>query len=170
MPILVGHLSDTSQELYGKLLAPHLADPKNFFVISSDFCHWGSRFDYTFYRTSPEASSQKLRSGSKIESGAPDIWESIRDLDAEGIAAITHAQGKTASQAAESFRKYMAETKNTVCGCKPIGVLLRALASLEKEHGKQTECRFVRYEQSSKCHSVRDSSVSYASAFVRFLE
>jgi len=34
---------------YGALLAPYLADPANCFVISSDFCHWGSRFSYTFY-------------------------------------------------------------------------------------------------------------------------
>lgn len=35
--------------LAGALLAPYLDDPSNLFVISSDFCHWGSRFSYTFY-------------------------------------------------------------------------------------------------------------------------
>lgn len=28
----------------GKIFAPLLADPDNFFIISTDFCHWGSRF------------------------------------------------------------------------------------------------------------------------------
>lgn len=34
---------------YGKILGPYLDDPSNLFIISSDFCHWGSRFNYTFY-------------------------------------------------------------------------------------------------------------------------
>lgn len=35
--------------MYGELLAPYLDDPSNAFVFSSDFCHWGRRFTYTFY-------------------------------------------------------------------------------------------------------------------------
>ena len=42
VPILVGSLSQEKQKLYGQLLHPYLADPDNFFVISSDFCHWGT--------------------------------------------------------------------------------------------------------------------------------
>ncbi len=34
---------------YGAILGPYLDDPSNCFVVSSDFCHWGSRFSYTFY-------------------------------------------------------------------------------------------------------------------------
>ena len=34
---------------YGQLLGKYLDDPGNLFVVSSDFCHWGSRFGYTFY-------------------------------------------------------------------------------------------------------------------------
>jgi hypothetical protein len=37
-----------SEAKYGQLLAPYLADPSNLFIISSDFCHWGSRFKYTY--------------------------------------------------------------------------------------------------------------------------
>lgn len=49
VPILVGSLTTGEEELYGSILAPYLADPQNLFVISSDFCHWGRRFRYTFY-------------------------------------------------------------------------------------------------------------------------
>lgn len=49
VPILVGALSNESEALYGKLLAKYLLEPGNVFVISSDFCHWGSRFNYQFY-------------------------------------------------------------------------------------------------------------------------
>ena len=38
-----------SEARYGELLARYLDDPGNLFVISSDFCHWGSRFTYQFY-------------------------------------------------------------------------------------------------------------------------
>jgi hypothetical protein len=37
-----------SEARYGQLLAPYLLDPSNLFIISSDFCHWGSRFKFTF--------------------------------------------------------------------------------------------------------------------------
>ena len=29
------------------MLAPYLADPANLWVVSTDFCHWGRRFNYT---------------------------------------------------------------------------------------------------------------------------
>ena len=38
-----------SEAVYGQALAPYLDDPGNVFVISSDFCHWGARFNFTFY-------------------------------------------------------------------------------------------------------------------------
>lgn len=49
VPILVGSLTPEKEAMYGRILAPYLADPQNLFVISSDFCHWGHRFRYTHY-------------------------------------------------------------------------------------------------------------------------
>lgn len=49
VPILVGSISADVEATYGEILAPYLADPQNLFVISSDFCHWGKRFSYTYY-------------------------------------------------------------------------------------------------------------------------
>ena len=40
VPILVGAISTTKEDHFGRILAPYLADPANFFVVSSDFCHW----------------------------------------------------------------------------------------------------------------------------------
>ena len=34
---------------YGRLLAPYLEDPANLVIVSSDFCHWGRRFGYTYH-------------------------------------------------------------------------------------------------------------------------
>ena len=49
VPILVGSTNAKEEALYGSILAPYLADPQNLFIVSSDFCHWGQRFRYTFY-------------------------------------------------------------------------------------------------------------------------
>ena len=44
VPILVGALGAENEAMYGKLLAKYIDDPQNFFSVSSDFCHWGSRY------------------------------------------------------------------------------------------------------------------------------
>ena len=74
----------------------------------------------------------------------------------------------SATEAHTSFSKYLAQTKNTICGRHPIGVLFGAMSVLEKENEAQPMVKWVRYEQSSSCLTIKDSSVSYASAWVRF--
>jgi MEMO1 family protein len=64
------------------------------------------------------------------------------------------------------FAEYLKRTKNTICGRHPIGVLLGALGELEKDGDRAPHLKWVRYEQSSACESLSDSSVSYASAYV----
>ncbi|OAY78546.1 Protein MEMO1 [Ananas comosus] len=44
VPILVGALNSDNEAMFGRLLAKYVDDPKNFFSVSSDFCHWGSRY------------------------------------------------------------------------------------------------------------------------------
>ncbi len=64
VPVLVGSLSHEKQVKYGRIFARYLADPENFFVVSSDFCHWGQRFNYTRY-----------------DDKCGEIWQSIKALD-----------------------------------------------------------------------------------------
>lgn len=64
VPVLVGSLEPEVEKMYGELFAPYLADPSNLFVISSDFCHWGSRFRYQY-----------------VDKTAGPIWKSIEKLD-----------------------------------------------------------------------------------------
>ncbi len=52
VPIMVGALPFVTEAAYGQVLGPYLNDPANLFIISSDFCHWGSRFSYTFHQES----------------------------------------------------------------------------------------------------------------------
>jgi hypothetical protein len=46
---MVGSLDARAARQYGEALAPLLADDGTVFVVSSDFCHWGARFDYTWH-------------------------------------------------------------------------------------------------------------------------
>ncbi|CAO1625831.1 unnamed protein product [Sympodiomycopsis kandeliae] len=174
VPILVGSIDFKKEDQVGEILAPYLADRENLFVISSDFCHWGTRFQYTYYNS---PSSTSIR---KLDPSTP-IYKSIQSLDSRGIQSIQfphciYSSKKSIETARKDFKAYLDETSNTICGRHPIGVLLAALAHLEKEdiitctggESGGAECRFVRYEQSSQCTSPRDSSVSYAAGYVMF--
>lgn len=162
IPILVGSTEPTTEKAYGSLLAPYLADPANVFVVSSDFCHWGSRFNYTYYLpSSTTEASEGVYLGLRDKPKDPPICDSIARLD------------KLAMQGVESghhdaFLAILRDTGNTVCGRHPIGVMMAAIEALKKESkiGEDLgKFRFVRYERSSEVTRGNDSSVSYASAF-----
>ncbi|KAJ2541498.1 hypothetical protein GGF49_003614 [Coemansia sp. RSA 1853] len=161
VPIMVGNLAFATEQKYGKLLAPYLADPENLFIISSDFCHWGSRFGYTFYQSTDDSQPCHLSARDGRPNGVP-IWESIQRLDSAGMDVITQVDHAM-------FRQYLDDTSNTICGNHPIGVLLAAVNHLyPKDAQRQSgpRLRFVKYDQSSKVRSPKDSSVSYASAYL----
>jgi len=107
VPIMVGNLSPKAEQEYGQKLAPYLADDENLFIISSDFCHWGSNFDYYYYKNG--ANNEKV-----------EIWKSVENLDKLGMNYIE-------SHDFQGFTKYLDETDNTICGRHPIGVFMNAL-------------------------------------------
>ena len=49
VPMMVGQCGEKLIEAYAKVLTPYFDDENTVFCISSDFCHWGSRFRYTYY-------------------------------------------------------------------------------------------------------------------------
>ncbi|KAK6912554.1 MEMO1 family, partial [Dillenia turbinata] len=136
VPILVGAVSYENEAMYGELLAKYVDDPTNFFCVSSDFCHWGSRFRYTYYDRKHGA-----------------IYKSIEALDRMGMDIIETGDP-------DAFKQYLLEFENTICGRHPISVFLHMLRNCSTK----IKINFLRYEQSSQCKSMRDSSVSYASA------
>lgn len=193
VPIMVGATSASTEQALGKVLAPYIADETNAFVISSDFCHWGSRFSYTYYTTdapSPAVSPLQLPNGVGDEradmnihkqydwqqatnlrgSKSPDkprIHESIAHVDRACMCAI--ASGKY-----NEFLEVIEETGNTVCGRHPIGVFMAGVEEVERLEasgqgaqisGPSRRFKFMRYERSSDVFNTRDSSVSYVSAF-----
>lgn len=140
VPILVGSISPRQEAEYGQFLSTYLADPHTVFVISSDFCHWGSRFHYQHY-----------------DPKCGQIYESITALDRQGMDIIEKINPK-------EFSSYIDEYSNTICGRHPIGILLNAAAHLMQTANVSMSLRFLQYAQSSHCYSMSDSSVSYASA------
>ncbi|KAI9684684.1 MAG: hypothetical protein M1829_000058 [Trizodia sp. TS-e1964] len=159
VPITVGALSSAAEAEYGGILAPYLRAPGAVFILSSDFCHWGQRFGYTYYLPAGAAPGEGavLRRGGE-EAGAP-VHEGIRRLDELAMRAV--------SEGSEAFARVLRQTGNTVCGRHPIAVGLAALEAVRAEEGGEGKegFVFVRYERSSLCEGVRDSSVSYAAAF-----
>lgn len=45
VPIMVGQVDTKAQEYYGALLAKYFDDENTVFCVSSDFCHWGKRYN-----------------------------------------------------------------------------------------------------------------------------
>lgn len=139
VPIIVGSLDARSAREYGHILAPYLANEKTFFIISSDFCHWGQRFRYTYHNE---------------EWGV--IYKSIEQLDKLGMSTIESGDP-------DQFVKYLKKYKNTICGRHPIWILMNAcIADKSISH----EIKFVHYSQSSQVKDKSDSSVSYAAGLV----
>jgi MEMO1 family protein len=142
IPIMVGALPPATEAGVAAALAPYLSDPANLFIISSDFCHWGTRFGYTWSQP------------------GVGLADGIEALDRRGMALIEAGD-------AAGWRAYLAETGNTVCGRWPISLFLAALAvAAGGEGGVKHAIAFTAYDQSSRCVGPRDSSVSYASAVV----
>lgn len=137
VPILVGALDSKNESVYGQALGPYVDDEHSFFIISSDFCHWGDRFSY---QPCPTDGQQ--------------ICQLIEQLDLEAMQLIEE-------QNVAGFDEYLHRTGNTICGRHPIAVYLHALqAASTLVVGK-----FVRYAQSERIKlDKQDSSVSYASA------
>lgn len=141
VPVIVGTLDGAAADVFAEVLKGYLDDPEVFFVVSSDFCHWGSRFGYQ----PTAAASAEPR----------PIHEYIEALDRQGMSLIEAGEPG-------AFATYLATTRNTICGKNPIVLLLHtmraATASLSVE--------FVKYAQSSAVRDVGESSVSYAAAVV----
>ncbi|OMH82801.1 Protein MEMO1 [Zancudomyces culisetae] len=187
IPIIVGNLDREAEAYYGKVLSEYLNDEdssggepsRTLFAISSDFCHWGTRFQYTFYSPSetenpssdftfldPRITSRDELVNYQKHLKTVPIHTSIKNLDYEAIAAI-----KSLDPA--QFASYLDTTENTICGRHPIMVLLEAVAytstrkkSLPSTKDSSFRVDFVDYSQSSKCLSVKDSSVSYAAGIL----
>ena len=105
-------------------------------IISSDFCHWGRRFQF---HPEPKDSTP--------------LHEFIESLDRRGISLIE-------SMDSDGFESYLHDTRNTICGRYPISLLLFLCSHGLILNVKGFKC--VGYSQSDRILSPSQSSVSYA--------
>lgn len=147
--------------MYGEILAKYFDDPKNLFIVSSDFCHWGSRFRYTYYtKTNDDDHPIKLGVHNEEKVTRP-IHESIKELDHRAIHALE-------SLSFSDFQAYLQTTGNTICGRHPIAVLMASLQIVrEKKKSTKQTLKCIKYDQSSACKTYDDSSVSYAGIYIQ---
>lgn len=94
LELQVGHTDSQSERTIGQALAEYIHSPDNLFIISSDFCHWGARFGFTYLPSEGDVKDKK-------------IWERIQDMDLEGVDHII-------SQSPRLFRDYLERTGNTI--------------------------------------------------------
>jgi AmmeMemoRadiSam system protein B len=137
VPIIIGFGNQTAAKSVAAALAPVLSDPRTLLVISSDFCHWGADFEYTY-----------------LPSGGGSINERIEALDREGME-------KIASCDVEKFAEFIRRTGDTICGECPIRIGMMAIArpySVSWPHYSQS---------TKAMRSQRESCVSYAAGVFR---
>ena len=142
IPLQVGQFSDPiKRSEAAKIIVesiPNIGASDTFFIVSSDFCHYGERFHYV-----PKFSSSKF-----------SLNENISIMDKKGLNALNNINPINA------FTDYLKITENTICGKEAILLLLEIFNQM-KFKGKW---RVIDYAQSNSLVSDKDSSVSYLAA------
>lgn len=65
---MVGNLTEEDADKFSKVLSKYFDRDDVLFVASSDFCHWGKRFDFTHY-----------------DKSCQHIYQGIESLDRQGM-------------------------------------------------------------------------------------
>ncbi|KAI5962301.1 uncharacterized protein KGF55_003377 [Candida pseudojiufengensis] len=159
IPILISGLDSNSQKHLVDALSPYIGNEENHFVISSDFCHWGSRFGYTKVLSNKNATFDTLEQNLVSINQKPkefEIYKSIELLDKIALKIATKGSSK-------KWIEYINTTGNTICGQKPVSIILQLL----EKYGSKEGFNWIGYSQSNHATSSRDSSVSYASGYVK---
>ncbi len=140
VPILVGETDADNERAFATRLAK-LDDGHTLFVFSSDFSHYGPRFDYQ-----------------PFGSLSPGVRDKVRAMNERAAALLSAVD-------APGFRSYLAETGNTICGRNGLATLLELLPRVAP---KAQAVTLARYASSDIPGLSDDSAVSYvAMAFLR---
>ena len=99
VPLVVGELSITDYAEAARVLSPYL-DANTIVVASSDFTHYGYRFDYLPFKENPRDNLKKLDEGAAKKIIAKDF---------------------------QGFLNYVDTTGATICGTRPIGIVMKML-------------------------------------------
>ncbi|VAI81400.1 unnamed protein product [Triticum turgidum subsp. durum] len=191
VPILVGAVNSQNEAIYGQLLAKYVDDPKNFFSVSSDFCHWGSRcayrciilsidhfllfhinalamyqdqscFGYEIMYLVLEHRNMFREPGlGKAERFSYTYYDKKHGAIHKSIEALDRLGMEIIETGDPDAFKQYLEEYENTICGRHP---ISVLLHMLKHCSTKIKVGFVRYEQSSQCKSTRDSSVSYASA------
>jgi AmmeMemoRadiSam system protein B/AmmeMemoRadiSam system protein A len=140
VPVLVGETSPEDERAFAARLAK-LDDRRTLFVFSSDFSHYGPRFDYQPFGPLSEATNARVRA-----------------MNERAVTLLSRGD-------ADGFRAYLGETGNTICGRNGLATMLELLAKVAPAAHATV---LGAYASSDIAGLKDDSSVSYvAMAFVR---
>lgn len=158
IPIMVSATDENFEKKIADRLKPYFEDKSNAFIISTDFCHWGLRFSYVAYTPTGTLTDIEdvARSKHPSDSQLP-IYKSIEFLDKTAMKTMSTGSYR-------SFKDYIYLTDNTICGAKPLGILMLLMQDSILDSSKNA-LKWNGYAQSSSVVSPRDSSVSYASGY-----
>ena len=96
VPLIVGNMDKDDYKDAAKVLARYLTD-KTVVIASSDFTHFGKRFDYMPFKD--------------------NIPENLKNLDLNAVELIKNHDN-------EGFMSYISKTGATICGFRPIALLM----------------------------------------------
>ncbi|MBI4712101.1 MAG: AmmeMemoRadiSam system radical SAM enzyme [Planctomycetes bacterium] len=128
VPLIIGDVRDKELAAVAKAIR-QITDNETLVIASSDFTHYGPRFGYVPFED--------------------NIKENLRKLDGGAI-------DKIVSLSADGFTKYINSTGATVCGYRPIAILLHLLP-------KETQANLLDYYTSGDLLGDYTDTVSYAS-------
>lgn len=72
VPIMVGFIKGKMDAEFASCLQKYFDNDENLFVFSTDFCHWGKRFGYTYYNKEDGAIHESI---SKLDHTGMDLIE-----------------------------------------------------------------------------------------------
>lgn len=130
VPMVVGHLDRAGIEHVAGVLRQEVG-PGDLVVASSDFTHYGDRFSYQ-----PDVGEDRQEGIRELDMGAYDAFASL-DLG--------------------RFLAYKQDTGITVCGYRPMAILLAMLSP-------GSEVKLAHYDTSGRMTGDWKNSVSYVSA------
>ena len=140
VPILVGDTGADEQRAFAARLS-RLDDGRTLFVFSSDFSHYGARFDWRPFGAL-----------------SPDVKRRLRETNDRAAAFLARAD-------AAGFRAYLRETGNTICGRNGLATMLELLPRIA---AKAHALTLAHYASSDIPGLEDDGSVTYvAMAFLR---